>query len=217
MTSITSLVNQYSLQNSLLNESSNEDSNESLSAKLRKDIEAKAEQSKQQAISPGRKLLQAATEASRALEGLREKGIPIKSGDIAEEASRMESDYQLKIKVALKALGVDEDIEFKLGLDKSGKVVVNAEHADKDTVQAFFDANPELSEELKDIEALKNLQKTMTNNSKGMSAVDIKRSIQLENMNAFYSGLNGDDSYSSLIMSYTKNSISALAGINVKV
>lgn len=217
MSSITSIVNQYSLQNSLVNESSSEETNESLSAKLRKDIEDKAEKTKQQAISPGRKLLQAATEASRALEALREKGIPIKAADISEEASRMEEEFQLKIKVALKALGVDENIEFKLGLNKSGKIVVNADHADKDAVQAFFDANPKLSEELKDIESLKNLQKTMSNNSKGMSTVDIRRSIQLENMNAFYSGLNNDDSYSSLIMSYTKSSISALSGINVKV
>lgn len=217
MSSINSIVNQYSLQNSLVNESSSEESNESLSARLKKEKEDKTAQVKQQALSPGKKLLQAATEASRALEGLKEKGIPIKSADIAKEASRMEEEYQLKIKVALKTLGVDEDIEFKLGLGKSGKIVVNAEHEDKDLVQSFFDANPELSEELKDIEALKNLQKTMTGNSKEMSTVDIRRSIQLENMHAFYSGLGGDDSYSSLIMSYTKSSISALAGVNIKV
>ena len=61
MSSINSIVNQYSLQNSLVNESSSEESNESLSARLKKEKEDKTAQVKQQALSPGKKLLQAAT------------------------------------------------------------------------------------------------------------------------------------------------------------
>ena len=215
--SISSVVNQYTYQSSLLNETNSENETDSLIARLKKEKEGEAEETQQQSLSPGRKLLQAATNATRALEALKEKGIPVKSGDIAEEAARMEEEFQLKIKLALKTMGVDEDIEFVLGLDEAGKIVVNADHEDKDLVQAFFNANPELSEELSDIEALKNLHKTMTNNSKGMSSVDIRKSIQLENLDAFYSGFESDDGYSSLLMAYTKNSISALAGLNLKV
>ena len=62
-----------------------------------------------------------------------------------------------------------------------------------------------------------NLQKNMQN-SQGADMANIRRSIQLENMDAYFQGLQENQGSSSpLILAYSKNSILAMSGIDLSV
>lgn len=203
------------LYNSELLNGTNKKEDESLLEQLAKQ---KSEQTTEEAIlSPGRKLLQSATSASEALAEMKKNGIPVNQQNVAQEIERKETEFQLLVATSLKALGVDEDIEFKIALDENGKIIVNSSHEDKDKVQNFFDNNPELADAFKGIESLKNLQKNMEN-SRSMDTTSIRKSVQLENMNAYFQGIEqGQDAFGPLILAYSKTSIMAMAGVNLSV
>ena len=169
-----------------------------------------------QAISPGRRQVQAYANAGSALAALRENGTAITRESVAAELERRELEFELLVSSSLKAMGIDEKIEFKLGLDSSGKLIVNSAHPDRERVQAFFDNTPALADKVKDIESLRNLSRSME--SSPVSMISLRRSLQLENLNAFFEGLEKtEQSYGSLILSYSNSSLTALTGLNINV
>ena len=170
----------------------------------------------QQAISPDRKQLQAYTNAGNALSRLRESGTAITRESVAAELQRKELEFQLVVSSSLKSLGIDENIEFKIAMDSSGNIIVNSSHPDKDRVQEFFDSTPSLADEFKNIESLRNLSKSMSGSP--LSMVNLRRSIQLENLSSYFEGMEqAAQSYSPLILAYSKSSIRSLTGINISV
>lgn len=212
--SINNAINNALYNSPLL---SNTNKNEESLVEQMKNQKNKSEEIKEAMLSPGRRMSRAASNASEAIAELQAKGISINKESIAAEVKQRESDFQVLVSGYLKALGVDEEIEFKVALDGNGKIIVNTSHGDKDKVQQFFDNNPELSDEFKNIESLKNLQKSMETNQ-SMNQADIRRNIQLENLDAFFQGMDsGNDTGTPLIMAYGKNSILALAGVNLNV
>lgn len=212
--SVNSITNDILYNSALLNGTKNNE--ESLLEELASQKE-KTEETKEAMLSPGRKLTRATSNASEALAELEAKGITVNRKNIASEIEQREAEFKLAVAASLKALGVDENIEFKLSLNEKGDIIVNTSNADKNKVQQFFDNNPAFSEEFKKIESLKNLHKNMES-SQGMSQTGIRRSIQLENADVYLQGLsNGNDSYSPLILAYSKNSMVALAGVNINV
>ena len=211
--SIDSIVNNSWYTSPLLD--NNKEEEESLLEQLAGERSKKNTETAE-ALSPGRKLLQAASEASDAISSMRQNGTPITKEGVDSEIQRKEMEFQMIVSASLRALGVDEDIEFKIALDENGNLVAEGDHPDIDKVQKFFDENPELAEEFKSIESLKNFRKNM--DTAPMSSTSLRRSLQLENMNAYFQGMEeGQNSYSPLIMSYANNSLLALSGINLSV
>ena len=173
-------------------------------------------------LSPGRRLLSASASAKEALEQMRARGVAINKENIASELQTLEEGFQAKVKLGLKAIGVDEKADFKVGLDESGKIIVNSEHADKDKIQKYFDDNPDLADLFKNIEALKNLKQVMVENASKANPIEIRKSIQMESIDALLSGFDGKGGNSSslfspLILSYGNNSLSSFKGLNLKV
>lgn len=211
--SIDSIVNNARYNSALLGSNTTEESDK-IAEELRK--EKGKETVKEKDVSPGRKVLKAFNKAEAAINYCRNKGLPINSSSIEEESLKMEATFQLKVKASLKLLGVDENIEFKLALDASGKIVVNTDHPDKDKVQNFFDNTPGLADEFKNIQDLKNLKNVMQE-SKGMTGSQIRSSIQADHLHTFLNGMDKNESYSPLILSYGKSKLTSLAGINLSV
>ncbi len=208
--SISSIVGNKGYS-ALLDNSNNE---QNLLDKLAEEKAKSKTGSNESIVSPGRKQLRAYTSTGDALASLKENGIPITRESVATEIERRELQFQLLVSSSLKALGIDEDIEFKITLDDNGKIIVNSSHEDKDKVQNFFDSTPELAEKFKNLESLKNLSKSMERTPVSMTS--LRKSIQLENMDSFFRGME-QASYSSLILSYSKSSILSLAGIDMSV
>jgi len=203
------------LYNSELLNGTNKKEDESLLDQLANQKSGQA--TDESALSPGRRLLQSASGASEALAEMKKNGVPVNLQNVDQEIQKKEAEFQLLVATSLKALGIDEDIEFKIALDENGNIIVNSSHEEKDKVQNFFDNNPELTDVFKGIESLKNLQKNMQN-SRSTDTASIKRSVQMENMNAYFQGIEqGQDAYGPLILAYSKTSILAMAGINMNV
>lgn len=215
--SISSIANSILYNSELLSTTSNTGEESPLEKLIAEKNGTGSSTTDETALSPGRKLLRAASGASEALAGLKEKGLAVTLDNVEQEIQRKETEFQLLVETSLKALGVDEDIEFKIALDENGKIVVNSSHEDKNKVQNFFDNTPALADEFKNIESLKNLQKNMQN-SQGADMANIRRSIQLENMDAYFQGLQESQGSSNpLILAYSKNSILAMSGIDLSV
>lgn len=215
--SISSIANSILYNSELLSTTSNTDEESPLEKLIAERNGTSSSTTDETVLSPGRKLLRASSSASEALATLKANGLAVTQENVEQEIEQKETEFQLLVKTSLKALGVDEDIEFKIALDENGKIVVNSSHEDKSKVQNFFDNTPALADEFKSIESLKNLQKNMQD-SRGVDATSIRRSIQLENMDAYFQGLEeGQSSSSPLILAYSKNSIMAMAGINLSV
>lgn len=214
--SVSSVTGSLLYNSELLNGTSKQEE-DNLLDKLTKEKSEQNKAAEEVGASPGRKLLRAASGASDALADLKAKGVPVTLKNVNQEIQKKESEFQLLVAASLKALGVDEDIEFKIALDENGKIIVNSSHEDKDKVQNFFDNTPELGDEFKKIESLRNLRKNMET-SRSMDVTSIRKSVQLENIGAYFQGMEqGGDSFSPLILAYSKSSIMAMAGVNLSV
>lgn len=224
--SISSIQNPYYTPSPLLDNSEKSDENNEAS-RLAKEAQEKnsaknTAKTGSKPLSPGRRLLSASASAKEALEQMRARGVAINKENIASELQTLEEGFQAKVKLGLKAIGVDEKADFKVGLDESGKIIVNSEHADKDKIQKYFDDNPDLADLFKNIEALKNLKQVMVENASKANPIEIRKSIQMESIDALLNGFDGKGGNSSslfspLILSYGNNSLSSFKGLNLKV
>lgn len=224
--SISSIQNPYYTPSALLDNSEKSDEYNETSRLIKETQEKNAAKDTSKTgskpLSPGRRLLSASANAKEAIEQMRSRGVAINKENIAKELQTMEEGFQAMVKLGLKALGVDEKADFKVGVDESGKIIVNSEHADKDKIQKYFDDNPELADLFKNIEGLKNLKQVMVENSSKANPIEIRKSIQMESIDALFSAFDNNSNSSSslfspLILSYGNNSLSSFSGLNLKV
>lgn len=224
--SISSIQNPYYTPSALLNNSEKNDENSEVSRLAQEAQEKKGakntDKTGSKPLSPGRRLLSASASAKEALEQMRARGVVINKENVAKELQTMEEGFQAMVKLGLKDIGVDEKADFKVGLGESGKIIVNSEHADKEKIQKYFDDNPELADLFKNIEALKNLKQVMVENASKANPIEIRKSIQMESIDALFSAFdnnagNSSSLFSPLILSYGNNSLSSFSGLNLKV
>jgi len=74
------------------------------------------------------------------------KGGKLTFDDLFAYRDKLEKELTETVSADLETLGVDISKDLVLGLDKSGKVVAQAGHPDKELVDRYFAANPDLAD-----------------------------------------------------------------------
>lgn len=173
-------------------------------------------------VSPGKALLNANSRAINIIQQMKADGITVNSASISEKLSELEQDFAEQVKRELKDRGVSEDVDFRVSLDEDGKVKVYSSHKDAKAVQKYFDDNPKLAEKVADIEALSSLKTALNKNKEAaanLSPTALKKNLQMESMDLFYAGLNGEDSgdlndmFTPQILSYADSKLSTFSGV----
>ena len=172
-------------------------------------------------VSPGKALLNANSRALDIIRQMKADGIKVNSDSIAEKLTELEQKFAEQVKRELKERGIADDVDFRVSLDEEGKVKVYSNHKDVKAVQKYFDDNPELAEKVADIEALSSL-KTSLGKSKeaaALSPVALKKNLQMESMDYFYAGLEGENSgglmdmFTPQILSYAESKLTTFSGV----
>ena|GEM_PF-4884758 len=148
--------------------------------------------------------------------------------DILDYKNKKLEDFQETIKSGLSSRGVDENITFSLGLKRgTDELAVFSKHPDKKKVEAFLKERPELAEEFKNLKTLDNLTRffgTSPASAQSSTTSSVRASIQtsfsikaeiVETMSA--TSLKSLTVTSSMNMNYAQQTISTLAGVNLKV
>ncbi|MGE4297069.1 MAG: hypothetical protein AB7E47_03485 [Desulfovibrionaceae bacterium] len=135
--------------------------------------------------------------------------------DIEAARDELLDGFTSTIKGDLLALGVDEDIEFTLGMDSSGALIVNSSHPDKETIQSYLDANPDLADDYEDIQTLTKFT-NMAGSSRSSAA--IRNDIQASNIDLIM-GTDESDWFSqnSMLLRYASGTVSSYSGLNITV
>ena len=149
-------------------------------------------------------------------------GITVNSNSISEKLSELEQEFAEQVKRELKERGVAEDVDFRVSLDENGKVKVYSSHKDAKGVQKYFDDNPELAENVADIEAMSSLKNSLGKNKEAAAALTpgaLRKNLQMESMDIFFAGLNGetgegfDDLFTPQILSYAESKLTTFSGV----
>lgn len=112
----------------------------------------------------------------------------------------------------LKSLGVDANVKFTLQVNTDGSVTVISDSADKAKIQKFFDSNPSLVKQYKQVEALSGLDDARK--AMKVSPSEMRKRIQVESMAAWWSGSGNASSY---FGNYSDGNMDILAGLNRSV
>ncbi len=132
-----------------------------------------------------------AREVEAALSGVEpDKNGRITFQRVAEHKKAREEEFANQVKKDLLALGVDEDIEFRLVSNSSGGVSVVSDHEDAAMVERYFKANPEMAEQFSQIEMLGNFDRARQYQSKPVS--DMRKEIQMQAVSAFMNTAQGN-------------------------
>jgi hypothetical protein len=123
----------------------------------------------------------------------------------------MEQDFAEKLRKDFELLGVDPQIVFQLKENEKGGLTVGSDHADRDKVQKYFDDNPKMVKEYKEIQALANLEAARKNMD--INPVELKKRLQIENMSAWW----GTESNGGSIMNVSSAGTSWFSGVNAVV
>jgi hypothetical protein len=113
-----------------------------------------------------------------------------------------ELEFSRKVKEDLHTIGVAEDIEFRLVADTNGNIQVITDHADKAIVEKYIADNPDVADDIRNIQALSNLKRVTQNaqvrNQEDM--IQLKKSLQAEAVEAFFAmnDNNGKDWFSQI-------------------
>ena len=174
----------------------------------------------EQYVSPGKALLNANSRALDIIRQMKADGTKVNSDSISEKLTELEQEFAEQVKRELKDRGIADDVDFRVSLDEEGKVKVYSSHKDVKAVQKYFDDNPELAEKVADIEALSSL-KTSLGKSKDatLSPVALKKNLQMESMDYFYAGLEGEgngslmDMFTPQILSYADSKLTTFSGV----
>ena len=97
------------------------------------------------------------------------------------------------ISSGLNSLRIDPDVKFTLQVNTNGTVTVISDSADKAKIQQFFDSNPSLVKQYKQVEALSGLDDARK--AMQVSPSDMRKRIQVESMAAWWSGSGNASSY----------------------
>lgn len=112
----------------------------------------------------------------------------------------------------LNSLGVDANVKFTLQVNADGSVSVISDSADKAKIQQFFDSNPSLIKQYKQIEALSGLDDARK--AMQISPSEMRKRIQVESVAAWWSGSDNANSY---FGNYANGNMDVLAGLNLNV
>ncbi len=134
----------------------------------------------------------------------------------------MEKQFSDNLRAALKEKGVDEKIEFKLVADANGDIQVVSNHKDKAMVEQYLKDNPKVVEQFQHIQALSNVQRTAENTvafASGASVAQIKRQLQAQAVESYFTMMDGTTSMASQIASFNSDGSQAsfMAGLNYSV
>ncbi|MBQ9405414.1 MAG: hypothetical protein IJU37_01585 [Desulfovibrio sp.] len=112
-------------------------------------------------------------------------------------------------------LGTSADTAFTLKVDDiTGDVIVESSDAEfKTAAQTFFDNNPEVVKQFKQLEALSGLDDARR--AMQISPSDMRRRIEIESLAAWWAG--SSNSTASFFGNYTNDSLSILSGLNLNV
>ncbi|MBB5142918.1 hypothetical protein [Desulfovibrio intestinalis] len=116
------------------------------------------------------------------------------------------------ISSGLSNLSIDPDVKFTLQVNTDGSVTVISDSADKSKIQQFFDENPSLVKQYKQVEALSGLDDARK--AMQVSPSDMRKRIQVESMAAWWSGSGNANSY---FGNYSNGKMDLLAGLNLNV
>lgn len=137
---------------------------------------------------------------------------------VQEHKKALEEEFTAVVKADLRKLGVDEDINFRLVENPAdGKVVVISDHPDKELVEKYLQANPDVVEQFQHIEKLGNLDRARSFQKTPIT--DIKQSLQTSAVEAFFSAAidNGMGLYSQVMDLHASGYTSGMAGIQRRV
>ena len=106
------------------------------------------------------------------------------------------------------------DASFTLKVDDvtGGLVIESADSTVKAAAQEFFDNNPELVKQFKQIEALSGLDNART--AMQISPAEMRRRIEIESLASWWAGMGDSDN---VFGSYANESLSILSGLNLNV
>jgi hypothetical protein len=136
--------------------------------------------------------------------------------DAKQYKKLMETDFRDKVSKGLRKLGVDENVEFTLKIDPAtGSMKVNSSHPDKEKIEAFFEANPDLVSQFEEIQVLEGATKYT---ERKVPVSQIRREIQLQSASFW----NSDEtdlyaSMSSVFYKYGGGNFSSMGGLNTFV
>ncbi|GFM33670.1 hypothetical protein LN040_01595 [Desulfovibrio subterraneus] len=114
---------------------------------------------------------------------------------------KMESEFAEKVKTDLRALGVDEKIEFRLVSDNNGGVSVLSDSKDAALVERYFKANPKMVDEFNKIQMIGNFDRARQFQDRPVT--DMRKEIQMQGAALFMSSaMNNGMSLASELMDF---------------
>lgn len=136
---------------------------------------------------------------------------------VADHKKKLENDFAEEVKKDLRALGVDENIEFRLVSVSGGGISVLSDHEDAAMVERYFKANPEMVERFNQIETLGNFDRARQFQNRPIT--DMRREIQMQGVEVFMSAAQGNGmSLASELMDFSASGYSAgMFGLNLTV
>lgn len=134
--------------------------------------------------------------------------------DLQEVLNTTAAGYGVKMKNGLGALGIDPNISFTLQVNDDGTVTVAGASSDRDKLQKFFDANPDLVTTYRQIEVLSGVDDARA--ALKVSPSTARKRIQMESIAAWWFS-SGNGNTSSYFGNYSSGSLSMMNGLNVSV
>lgn len=136
--------------------------------------------------------------------------------DVEDKLEELREEFDDQVLADLKELGVNTDIAFKLSYDSNtGAVTASSNHPDKDKIEAYFNSNPERTEQFKDIT---DLQTVTGYASSTLSTQDFKAQMTMMSMSVWLStGLTSDSFTGTSGMDFSSMGSSAYQGLNLTV
>lgn len=96
----------------------------------------------------------------------------------------MEEAFTEQVKKDLKALGVDEEINFRLVTNSQGGVSVISTHPDAGKIESYFRDNPDMVVKFQEIQAMSNVEEARK--ASGYDVKAVRDRLAVESMVAWY-------------------------------
>lgn len=127
---------------------------------------------------------------------------------LEEHKKTKEADFAEKVKSDLRALGVDEKIEFRLVSDNNGGVSVISDHKEAALIERYFKANPKMVEEFNKIQMIGNFDRARQFQDRPIT--DMRKEIQMQGAALFMnSAMTNGMSLASELMDFNEAGFTA--------
>ncbi|MDO5483496.1 MAG: hypothetical protein Q4F27_01175 [Desulfovibrionaceae bacterium] len=131
---------------------------------------------------------------------------------ITRYRQQLEENFNSAVKEGLEKQGLDPNTRFAIQINDDGSATVQSDHADCAKIQAFFDANPDLIKNYRQIEALAGIDDARK--AMQLSPATVRKRLQIESMAAWWAGSGSASSY---FGNYSNSGLSLLNGLNLSV